>query len=198
MAPTGSSTFRVRSTYSTLRQTRTPATAPMTNAQNEETNAQGAVMATSPASMPLIIMLMSGLPYLLHMQNIATIAPEAEASIVLTAITEMRRSAPASVLPGLKPNQPNARMKHPSAAMGMLWPGIGLGVPSLLYLPMRAPSTIAPARAVTPPTMCTTEEPAKSTCPWPSPKFLPSCESQPPPHTQLANRGYVIIEMKKP
>jgi len=72
---------------------------------------------------------------------------------VLTAMTAMRRSPPASVLPGLKPNQPNARMKHPSTPIGMLWPGIGLAEPSLLYLPMRGPSTIAPASAVTPPTM---------------------------------------------
>src|SRR2546425_8574797 len=118
--------------------------------------------------------------------------------MVLTAITEIRRSAPASVLPGLNPNQPKARMKQPRAAIGMLWPGIGLAEPSLLYLPIRAPRTIAPASAVTPPTMWTTEEPAKSTWPWPRPKFLPSCDSQPPPHTQLANSGYVNIEMKKP
>ena len=40
--------------------------------------------------------------------------------------------------------------------------------------------------AAMPPTMCTTDEPAKSTCPWPSPKFAPSCASQPPPQTQFA------------
>jgi hypothetical protein len=31
----------------------------------------------------------------------------------------------AIVLPGLKPNQPNQRMKTPSAVSGMLWPRIG-------------------------------------------------------------------------
>ena len=36
------------------------------------------------------------------------------------------------------------------------------GVPSFLNLPMRGPSTIAPASAEKPPTACTTEEPAKS------------------------------------
>src|SRR5262245_39011516 len=119
----------------------------------------------------------------------AKIAPDADASIVLTAMTEMRRSPPASVLAGLQPNHPKHRMKEPRTPIGMLWPGIGFTEPSLLYLPMRGPSTIAPARAVTPPTMCTTDEPAKSTWPWPRPKFLPSWDSQPPPHTQLAKIG---------
>src|SRR5262245_65552714 len=113
-------------------------------------------------------------------------------------MTATRRSPAARVLPGLKPNHPKARMKQPSAAIGMLWPGIGFGVPSLLYLPIRGPSTIAPASAVTPPTMWTTDEPAKSTWPWPSPKFLPSCERQPPAHTQLAKLGEQIHEEKEP
>jgi len=42
--------------------TRTPATAPMRIADGAVTNAQGAVMATRPASMPLHIMLTSGAP----------------------------------------------------------------------------------------------------------------------------------------
>ena len=77
----------------------------------------------------------------------------------------MRRSPPASVEPGLKPNQPKARMNVPASAIGMSWPGIGTDSPSLVYLPMRGPITIAPASAATPPTMWTTDEPAKST--WP-------------------------------
>ena len=39
----------------------------MTNAQKLDTKAQGAVIATRPASSPLPIMLGSGLPYLTHM-----------------------------------------------------------------------------------------------------------------------------------
>jgi hypothetical protein len=39
----------------------------MTKAQKLDTNAQGAVMATSPASSPFADMLGSGLPYLNHM-----------------------------------------------------------------------------------------------------------------------------------
>ena len=52
-------------------------------------------------------------------------APPVPASMVLTATTAMRRSVPASVEPGLKPNQPKARMNVPSSAIGMWWPGIG-------------------------------------------------------------------------
>ena len=44
----------------------------------------------------------------------------------------------------------------------MSWPGIGLGEPSRLYFPMRGPMIIATASAVSPPTECTTPEPAKS------------------------------------
>jgi hypothetical protein len=96
----------------------------------------------------------------------AEIEPPAPASIVATATMPMRRLpeplAP-SVEPGLKPNQPNARMKVPMAAMFRLWPGKTLEEPSLLYLPRRGPNTIAPPRAANPPTIWTTPEPAKST-----------------------------------
>src|SRR5215212_3673014 len=91
--------------------------------------------------------------------------PDAPASMVTTATTPMRRLPPPDapkVLPGLKPNQPKARMKQPTAAMLRLWPGIAFGVPSLLYLPMRGPSTSAPAHAAHPPTEWTTPDPAKS------------------------------------
>src|SRR5512139_1244441 len=113
-------------------------------------------------------------------------APPALASIVFVATTPIRRSEPARVEPALNPNQPKARMKHPTMAIGMWCPGMAFGVPSLLYLPRRGPRIFPPTRARTPPVMWTTEEPAKSTCPCPSPKLLPSLESHPPPHTQFA------------
>ena len=102
------------------------------------------------------------------------------------AMTPIRRSVPASVEPALKPNQPNARMNVPIMAIGMWWPGMAFAVPSVLYLPRRGPSIFAPTKAMTPPVMWTTEEPAKSTWPCPRPKLLPSLASQPPPHTQFA------------
>src|SRR4051794_20294169 len=96
---------------------------------------------------------------------------------------------PDNVEPALKPNQPNARMNVPIATIERLWPGITLGLPFLSNLPMRGPSCHAPTSAITPPVMCTTELPAKSTCPCPSPKLAPSCDSQPPPHVQLPKIG---------
>ena len=51
------------------------------------------------------------------------------ASIVLTTTKLMRRSVPASVEPGLKPNQPKARMNVPSTTIGTLCPGIAWGLP---------------------------------------------------------------------
>ena len=125
--------------------------------------AHGAVMATRPASMPLTIIPGSGLPVLRIITNIATTAPKAPAMAVLAATTANCTSVAANVEAALKPNQPNSRMKQPSMAIGMWWPGSVFGEPSLLYLPMRGPSTSAPARPATPPTACTTPEPAKST-----------------------------------
>src|SRR2546430_3587334 len=77
--------------------------------------------------------------------------------MVLVAITPMRRSDPASVEPGLKPNHPKHRMKVPTRAIGMLWPGIALADPSGLYLPRRGPRRAAPTSAIIPPVICTTD-----------------------------------------
>ena len=62
MAPTGSSIFAVRSMKIAATTTRTPAIAPMSAAPPLLTKAQGAVIATSPASIPFTSMLGSGLP----------------------------------------------------------------------------------------------------------------------------------------
>ena len=67
-----------------------------------------------------------------------------------------------SVLPGLKPYQPNQRMTPPTAAIVMSWPG-GRPPPSRLNLrPRRGPRAMAPASATKPPMVWTTVEPAKS------------------------------------
>src|SRR5262245_15943987 len=187
IAPTQSST-PTRSKKSTDSTTTTPATVPIVAAAQGDTNAHGAVIATRPASMPLHSIDGSCFRPLTSSAIIAPIAPVMLASIVFTTMKLMRRSVPASVEPGLNPNQPNARMNVPSTTIGMLWPGIALGLPCLSYLPMRAPTTIAPASPISPPIPCTTPDPAKSTAPWPRPQFRPACASQPPPHTQLAYR----------
>ena len=60
------------------------------------TNAHGQVIATKPANMPLHIIEGSG--FLVrnhHIHKVAPSAPVADASIVFTATTAMRRSVPA-------------------------------------------------------------------------------------------------------
>src|SRR5882672_927947 len=124
--------------------------------------------------------------------------PVQPASIVATATVPIRRfpleEAP-SVLPGLNPNQPNARMKQPIRTADMSCPMTGLAEPSRLNLPIRGPTIRHTASAVSPPTECTTPEPAKSAYPWLSPRLLPSCASHPPPQAQFANSGYVSAPM---
>ena len=122
-------------------------------------------------------------------QNIAAVAPTAAAMAVLVATVANWMSLDANVEAALKPNQPNSRMKQPSCAIGMLCGGIAFGVPSGAYLPMRGPRMIAPASAATPPTACTTPEPAKST--YPAPRLIVSqvLASQPPPQVHAAKIG---------
>src|SRR5690242_10361572 len=132
MAPTGSSIFNL-SKMNTDSTTRRPETNPRAQAPKAVTNAQGQVIATRPASMPLQHMLGSGFPFRHHIHRQEPRHPVADANMVLVATTAMRRSVPASVDPGLNPNQPKARMKVPAIAIGMLCAGIGLMLPSLLY-----------------------------------------------------------------
>src|SRR5512135_1392140 len=125
-------------------------------------NVYGAVIATRPESIPFALIEGSGRPYLRHVTRKARSAPEADASIVFVATTEILRSVPASVEPALKPNQPNARMKQPRIAIGRLCPGIARASPRT-SLPVRGPRTHAPVNAPAPPVRWTTPEPAKST-----------------------------------
>ena len=145
-------------------------------------------MATRPANMPLHIIVGSGFRPLAYRVSIEAIAPAMPANIVLTTTMLIRRSVPAKVEPGLKPNQPKARMNVPATTIGTWWPGIGSGLPSLANFPSRGPMTIAPASPMMPPMAWTTPEPAKSTAPCPSSQLTPIWASHPPPHTQLANR----------
>src|SRR5450755_3909768 len=163
-APTGSSSFRVFSTKRAAQTTRTPATEPIRTATGAVTKAQGAVMATRPARRPLMLMEGSGFLNFHHVKKYERQAPAPEASIVLTATTEIRRSVPESVEPELKPNQPNARMKQPRKAIGRLCPGIACATP-LTYFPIRGPRTISPVTDITPPVRWITPDPAKSTYP---------------------------------
>ena len=85
--------------------------------------------------------------------NMVAIPPAAEAKKVLVATDPIRSHLPTApkVEPGLNPNQPNHRIKAPTADSVKLCPGIALAVPSSLYFPRRGPKTIAPAKAAKPP-----------------------------------------------
>src|SRR5690606_35984237 len=108
-------------------------------------------------------------------------APAHAASWVLRFIRPILSSA-AVVEPPLKPNQPNQRIKPPSATSVRLWPRISRGRPLLSKRPSRGPTTSTPASAHQAPTECTTVEPAKS--------IKPIFASQPSLfHTQLPNTG---------
>src|SRR5215470_18044634 len=101
MAPHGSSTRAFLSKNSTLQQTNMPAMMPMTTEAQGATNAHGAVIATSPASMPLQVIEISGLPHFQFVQHMAITAPAHAASSVFTATMPMRRSVAPKVDPGL-------------------------------------------------------------------------------------------------
>src|SRR5215831_10244741 len=84
------------------------------------------------------------------------------ASVVLAAIRPIpSKSIAESVLPGLKPYQPNHRMKPPTVAIVRSCGSIGPPPSRLNRRPMRGPSTIAPARATKPPMLWTTVGPPR-------------------------------------
>src|SRR5437899_464765 len=90
-----------------------------------------------------------------------------------------------NVLPELKPNQPNQRMKAPTDASGKLEGGTMLADPSSLNLPICRPMNKAAASAENPPKAWITAEPAKS--------IIPSLPNQPPTaHIQCPANGYMI------
>src|SRR6478609_58832 len=109
-----------------------------------------------------------------HMTKIAARPPVHAASVVFVAT----RPTPAlsmidNVEQGLKPYQPNQRIRAPITAIVRSCGGIGPPPSRLNLRPRRGPSMIAPAIATQPPIECTTVEPAKS---W---KFIPRPDRKP-------------------
>src|SRR5271168_4652224 len=139
MAPHGSSIFRIRSLKRTPAQTKLPARTPIITDAVGDTNAQGAVIATRPASIPLQAIVISGLPNSLYHRSIAAAEPATAARFVFTATTEMRRSVAPSVDPGLKPIHPKSKRNVPVTTNTMLEAGNARGFPSDPYLPSRGP-----------------------------------------------------------
>src|SRR5579863_4077780 len=82
IAPHGSSILATRSKKRTPRHTITPATTPMAVADVGDTKAHGAVMATSPASIPLHAIVMSGLPNRKYQISMAAAEPATAARFV--------------------------------------------------------------------------------------------------------------------
>ncbi len=91
------------------------------------------------------------------------VRPAAHAAEVVLAATRPMpsKSIAESVLPGLKPYQPNHRSRPPDAAMVRSCGSMGPPPSRLNLRPRRGPSTMAPASAMKPPMVWTTVEPAK-------------------------------------
>ena len=142
-----------------------PAMNPMAMAPKGETTAQPAVMATRPANEPFSVIETSGLPYFAQVNKSVTRVAVTADKFVFKKIVPIkaRVSSPvaATVDAPLNPNHANQRMKTPRAPIVKLWPGMTCAFPSL-YFPIRGPTTAAPTRAATPPTICTAVDPAKS------------------------------------
>src|SRR5438094_1125729 len=121
--------------------------------------------------------------------------PPAQAAIVVLAATRPmpEKSIADRVDPGLNPYQPNHRITPPMAPHVRSCGGIGPPPSRLNFRPSRGPRAMAPARAIMPPTVCTTVEPAKSRktafglIEWNHPMVLPS--HPPGPHTQWPKIG---------
>mmetsp|Transcript_2793 Transcript_2793/g.6691 ORF Transcript_2793/g.6691 Transcript_2793/m.6691 type:complete len:208 (-) Transcript_2793:801-1424(-) len=124
--------------------------------------------ATRPARMPLHSGGRSTCLYLRkHIRMAASPPPEA-ARVVPTATFSARSTKPperARVEPGLNPYQPNQRIRVPRPTKAELWGCMVCILPSASKRPILGPRMAAATKAMHPPTMCTTELPAKSTTP---------------------------------
>src|ERR1051325_7607284 len=92
------------------------------------------------------------------------VRPPAQAARVVLAATRPipTMSIAESVLPGLNPYQPNQRINPPLTAMVRSCGNMGPPPSRVNLRPSRGPRTMAPARAMNPPMVCTTVDPAKS------------------------------------
>src|SRR6476661_4443401 len=149
-------------------------------------------MATSPPRKPFTEMPRSHFFVLGYTRNTDR-KPPAQAAIVVFAATRPMpsQSMADNVDPGLNPYQPNHRITPPRAPRARSWGGIGPPPSRLNFRPRRGPRMMQPTRAMTPPTVCTTVDPAKSRKTTPlelstkSPNQPIVLPSQPPgPHTQ--------------
>mmetsp|Transcript_4984 Transcript_4984/g.16412 ORF Transcript_4984/g.16412 Transcript_4984/m.16412 type:complete len:245 (+) Transcript_4984:656-1390(+) len=171
-ASSGSSILSLRMVHEATWYTIAP-TKPMTIDAQTSTVEQPAVILTSPPSSELQVAARShigtppswlGRP---RLRSSPVVAPEAAASVVVTAARAASRAKPAGVIarvePGLNPYQPNQRRKVPSTCSEDDWPAKSVSSPT--KRPSRGRMVRAPIKAQTPPVRCTTPEPAKSIMP---------------------------------
>mmetsp|Transcript_25253 Transcript_25253/g.49684 ORF Transcript_25253/g.49684 Transcript_25253/m.49684 type:complete len:268 (-) Transcript_25253:525-1328(-) len=183
-APTTSSIWYLSSTQvPSLYATHEPI--PHTTAPKALVVAHEAVTPTRP---PRIALRISQKLYLfsLHLLHTKITTAAVQGEIVVfrntAAATSHLLSTIDSVLPQLKPYHPNHRMKVPRDATTTLWPWKELSNIGS-YLWCRAPTDMQANKAPTPPRVCTTQLPAKSTMPsW----NRNPCDS----HTKFAKRGH--------
>ena len=127
---------------------------------------------------------MSGLPSSIHAVTVAVSVAAAAAVLVVTATVRRNRSPGSTpiVLPGLKPNQPNQRMKQPIVAAVMLWPGMACD--------LAVGAVLADARAEH-----DDAQPGRPNRRWSAPassrrnQEAPVAASQPPPQIQCPTTG---------
>src|SRR2546429_9240383 len=120
-------------------------------------------MATRPRRNPLTEIPRARFFDLGYAKSTGTNPAAHAANVVLAATGPMPSQSMAErVEPGLKPYQPNHRMTPPMAPRLMSWGGVGPPPSRLNLRPMRGPGAMQPARAMKPPTVGPTAEPAKS------------------------------------
>merc|ERR1719214_563830 len=144
---------------------RQPPRSPMRTADPDSTLEQPAVIETKPAKIPLHSAAQSYFLVMAYVTRKTVTPPVAAESVVFimtwAAIIAVPLSDIPKVEPGLKPHQPNQRMKVPITIRGCEW-GWNSSSLSGSKRPVRLPTIIAPASAPMPPQRCTTPEPAKS------------------------------------
>ena len=179
IAPTTSSTLS-RSSSGTPSTTIAPPTAPISTASPGDGISGSAVIETSPAIAPLsdegqVDLLVQDLAQH-HRGEHAAGGREVGVDVDLGDRVDVGAAAHRELRAAVEAEPAEPQDEVPIVASGSDEPSIGLTAPPGPYLPLRAPSSSAPASAAQPPTEWTRVEPAKSE--------KPSSLSQPPPHCQ--------------
>src|SRR5208283_4536920 len=133
-----------------------PATAPIIRAAQGATNPDAGVIDPRPAIAPDASPNVVGLFIKIHSAKTHVSEPIAAAMWVTRNALPATASA-ASLLPALKPNQPNQSSPTPRRVRVRLW-----GMNALVPYPLRLPTTSAATSEATPQLRCTTSPPAKS------------------------------------